>query len=330
MKRQVFSLATGLCLIYSAVLNASVCSNLIKTINNDINKSGSTIENKHLPWMNIYWLKKRLGSPIISRPEKSAPDNSAEEVTLEYTWHCPENEELRLSAIGNKKGLVTEINGQYSSEEGAEFFSVVLPQNKIMPPVAPKLPETKTQTPPAPIAKPVLKKVEPETPKPAAPEKVTQPPVKQQVKQETADPLAALLNPYNEYFQLSLKNKDQLVTDMTSKMKSFYKNLRNCTPGIYRYAIYLQSGFIFPVSTIEGKKKRLCKVGTVFTAPNVGEINAQCLYQAKNLAIYTDEEAESLIKGKSFDKAHPSIRDKVEAASCETYINGKLQPKLTE
>ena len=104
--------------------------------------------------------------------------------------------------------------------------------------------------------------------------------------------------------------------------------MRSCNPGIYRYAIYLQSGFIFPISTIEGKKNGSCKVETLFTVPKLGEVNAECLYKIKTLAVYTDQEAEVLIKGKSFDKTKPSLRDKTEAASCQTYINGKLQPKL--
>lgn len=305
MKQTAILFLGLLSLSYSALLNASVCSSVIKTINRDINQSGTTIQTKRLPWMNIYWLKKRLGAPQVSNP------HSSDETLLQYSWYCPENTELNMAVIANKEGLITEVHGQYSTEESAEYFSAVLPQNAAVPvAVAP----TKAIAPLPPAITP---------PKPIV---VSEP--KPEEKNPEEDSLAKLLNPYNEYFQSSFKTKDELFTDMTNKIQTFYKNMRSCMPGIYRYAIYLQSGFIFPVSTIDGKKKGLCKVDTLFSVPTVGQVNAQCLYQAKNLTVYTDAEAESLIKGKSFDKAHPSLRDKVEAASCETYINGKLQPKL--
>ncbi len=265
------------------------------------------IQNKRLPWMNVYWLKKRLGPAVLSNPEQTSANPSQ----LEYTWHCRENEELYLSVMTNAEGLVTEVNGQYTSEEGAAVFSATLPQNKMT-------------LPPPPIqTAPTLPTIAP----PSQPkEKIITPPPP--VKKEMDSALSKLLRPYNEAFQLSLESKDQLATDMMNKIKIFYTSMRNCTAGIFRYAIYLQSGFIFPVSTIEGEKNGSCKVNTVFTVPKVGEINARCEYKIKDLTVYTDEEAETLIKGKSFDKKNPSARDKAEAASCETYINGKLQPKL--
>ncbi len=309
MNQHALILSLGLfCLTYSAILNASVCSTLIRTIDNDIDQSGDAIHTKRLPWMNVYWLKKRLGPPVLGKPETT----SSNQAQLKYTWHCPENEEERLNVVVNDKGLVTEVKGLYTSEEKAEMFTASLPQNNL--PTAPALLSSPPPPPPQKLDLP-----------PSPPKEAPKPEIKQE---EPLNPLAKLLNPYNESFQSSFKTKEEVAADMSDKMKSFYNNMRSCTPGIYRYAIYLQSGFVFPISTIAGKKNGLCNVDTVFTVPEMGEIKARCSYKLDRLAAYTDEEADALIKGKNFDKTNPSLRDKAEAESCVTYINGKRQPKI--
>ncbi len=317
MKRQILLFSFGiLCFISPPLLNASVCSNLIKSIHRDVAQysSGDTMPAKHLAWMNIYWLKKRLGAAAISKNLDHTTDDPDKE-QLQYTWRCRENEDTRLIAVANRKGLITYIEGQYSSMDGADMFAVILPQNRFVPPIpAPK---------PAVVTPPATQTASPQVIPPLAPAPETTP-------APTTDSLAELLNPYNEHFHSAMRSKEELVNDMIDKMKLFYKNLRACSPGIYRYSIYLQSGFIFPVSTIEGENKGLCQVDTLFTVPNLGEVNAKCLYSQKDLGVYTDEEAEALVKGKSFDKNNPSPRDKAEAEACNTYVNGKLQPKLVK
>jgi hypothetical protein len=324
MKHVVMLFLGLLSLSFSALLNASTCGKLIRSIDHDINQAGESIQTIRLPWMNIYWLKKRLGSPRVTNP------HATDETLLQYSWSCPEGE-IFMTAIANKEGLITEVHGQYSSDQEAEYFSAILPQNTAIPATAPAPAASPPKAPlppppieqPKPVEKPVILPVTKPAEKPALP--ATNPVA---IKPVEEDPLTKLLNPYNENFQLSLKTKDELFNDMMQKIKNFYKNMRSCTPGIYRYAVYLQSGFIFPVTTIDGKKNGLCKVDTLFAVPTVGTVNAKCLYKLKSLEVYTDAEAEMLVKGKSFDKTHPSLRDKVEAAACETYINDKLQPKL--
>lgn len=329
MKQQILSFSIGLlCTIFPTLLNASACSSVIKSIHHDINEysQDNTITDKRFAWMNIYWLKKRLGTAAISNDLDHATGD--EDKQLQYTWRCSENTDTRLVAIANSKGLVTFVEGQYSSEAGAELFSVTLPQNRVtLPPpqtsnpapataapISPPTQQVPPPPPPIPEPKPTLK---PETAPPAKKEEVSE-----------SDPLAALFNPYNEYFHTSIHAKENLVNDMVSRMQIFYKNLRDCTPGIYRYSIYLQSGFIFPVSTIQGEHQGTCQVETLFTVPQLGKVNAKCSYKQSDLTIYTDDEAEALVKGKAFNKDNPSPRDKIEAKSCDTYVNGKLQPKL--
>jgi len=320
MKRQVLIFSFGLlCTIFPTLLNASACSTLIKNIHQDVGQysNGNSITGKRLAWMNIYWLKKRLGRASISKNLDTATGDPDKQ-QLQYTWHCPENEDTQLVAVANSKGLVTFIEGQYSSDAGAELFSAMLPQNRVSSSQMPTPITTPTAAPPPPIPEP-NPAPKPE-PAPAA-----------KTEESTAtDSLAALLNPYNEYFHTTIHTKENLVNDMISKMQFFYKNLRDCTPGIYRYSIYLQSGFIFPVSTIQGASKGTCQVETLFSVPQLGKINAKCNYPQKSLSVYTDDEAEALVKGKSFDKNNPSPRDKIEAEACDTYVNGKLQSKLVK
>ena len=78
------------------------------------------ISTKKLPWMNISCLKHRLGNAKLT---------TTDDRLTKYTWHCPENSDLFLSAYVNKNQKLVKIEGEYSSANGSGIFSTVLNAN---------------------------------------------------------------------------------------------------------------------------------------------------------------------------------------------------------
>lgn len=102
-------------MLFSLTAYAGSCSDLMDSINQDINRYASSIKDKSLPWMQISWLQKKLGHAN----KKALASNK-----LFYLWKCPDNDSAFLKVLTDQDGKIIIVSGQYSSENGAgEFFA---------------------------------------------------------------------------------------------------------------------------------------------------------------------------------------------------------------
>jgi hypothetical protein len=107
-----------LSLFASGFLHAASCENIIHQINQDSIKYSSSTQEKNLPWANLVWLKKNLGN---NTKQFKSTDN-----TMSYQWTC--------------KGILSKVEGRYSSEDGSHLFSLCVSDEcgevKSKPPIA--------------------------------------------------------------------------------------------------------------------------------------------------------------------------------------------------
>lgn len=94
--------------------NASECTDVINTINADINKYDNAILEKHLPWLSLFWIEQKLGHGQIRK---------LSEDTLRFEWTCPEENGTQLTIYTNKNRIPYKMEGVYSSDEGSGMFS---------------------------------------------------------------------------------------------------------------------------------------------------------------------------------------------------------------
>jgi len=106
-----------LLVLFPSLMHASTCANLANQINADTTKYAAAISRKTLPWMNLTWLKMQLGKAVI---QKISPNQ------MQYKWVCPENTDAYIAVITDNKGIITQIDGAYNSENGAGILSVCL------------------------------------------------------------------------------------------------------------------------------------------------------------------------------------------------------------
>lgn len=97
---------------------------------------------------------------------------------------------------------------------------------------------------------------------------------------------------YKEYFKTNITSFDQVQEEALSRVKSFYKVVRNCTPGIYQYMVVDLVGAVFYTSTIKGKQNNLCLVESTFVVPNKGAGTKSCRYTTVSQSLFTEEQAD--------------------------------------
>jgi len=293
MQRQALVYVLGFLLaLIPIITHATSCRDVTNTINEDIIKYASSLPNQLLPWMNLSWLQEQLGTV-------NAKETTTNQV--EYVWHC-ENDAGYLIAATDKNGNLVNIKGEYASNDGSGLFSTPISPNHPQHEFNQAIETIKT----APSTLPITE-------------------IGQIQAQADAKALAIKLNNYNEYFKSSLQTQEQLTTDISSKIKTYYLNLRQCIPGTYQYATPILQNLLFNTSIIHHQQEGLCIVETTYDIPEIGKVVLKCKYQPESLQLFTDEEAKVAALGDtSFDNDHPSALQKVTNSECRRYINGSL------
>jgi hypothetical protein len=122
---------------------------------------------------------------------------------------------------------------------------------------------------------------------------------------------------YKEYFKSKVTSFDQLQDEALSRVKSFYRVVRNCTPGIYQYMVVDLPGAVFYTSTIKGKENNVCVVESTFVVPNRGSGNKICRYTAVSQSLFTEDQADFDGAGNfAFDGTHITPFQQVAINDC--------------
>jgi hypothetical protein len=127
MSSRPLVLILSLSLLFAPILTqASTCSELASTINNDINNHHDDLAKQNFPWKNVAWLKKKLGRALPTNPASGQ---------VQYHWECAEEEDSSITLLMNTATKLTEIKGKYNQgEDGAGIFSACI--NCVPAPVA--------------------------------------------------------------------------------------------------------------------------------------------------------------------------------------------------
>jgi hypothetical protein len=119
MSSRPLVLVLSLSLLFAPILTqASTCSELANTINNDIKNHHDDLAKQNFPWKNVVWLKKKLGKALPTNPASGQ---------VQYHWDCAEEEDSAITLLMNTATKLTEIKGRYNQgEEGAGIFSACI------------------------------------------------------------------------------------------------------------------------------------------------------------------------------------------------------------
>jgi hypothetical protein len=101
-------------LLAPILANAAACEDIIEQIKHDTTQYGEAITNQHLPWMCLKWLQQKMGTPIAKISDQQQ---------TRYTWECNGSSDNKLTILIDNSGKLIQVDGQYSSERGAGFFS---------------------------------------------------------------------------------------------------------------------------------------------------------------------------------------------------------------
>lgn len=322
----------------TSAANPAVCQNLVQQISDDIKKYNLDVntQKSDLPWMNLSWLQLKLGptsstqaveklytwnnfqflqrATAFSKSFGVYPDNKQprnveeaiqtlgkpnsvkEQVFTKYVWRCTSENSSILEVYADEDNQLAYVTGN-SCQGLCADFSVQL-QPALSADV--KLPEVKIETPPAP-ATPVPS---PEVPTPPA----------------SFD--QASINIYNQHYQTNFTDANQVQTNMIERMKMYYLNLRNCTPGENQLAVNMGGKPVFAVAEIKGKQNDLCMIqeGTQIGSQRIIKI---CNYEPRTLQFFTDPEATAIASGNTtFSSPNLAELQRAELTQCKIYING--------
>lgn len=115
-------------LLLTSISHASNCSSVANEINRDISKYSITLGQKKLAWMNLNWLKQVLGPAQV---QKVSPDE------LQYKWVCPEESDAYIAVVANRQGRINNIDGVYSTDDGAGTLSLCVSCLSVTKPAPP-------------------------------------------------------------------------------------------------------------------------------------------------------------------------------------------------
>jgi hypothetical protein len=102
-----------------SLLQASPCTDVTNQIHQDTQKYAATIQNQHLPWMNLTWLQQKLGKAELTK---------ISDTQTQHEWQCPNGADDTLTVLADKTGIIS-VNGKFTSEESAGLFSACLSTN---------------------------------------------------------------------------------------------------------------------------------------------------------------------------------------------------------
>ncbi len=235
--------------------NASLCQEMTNKINSDLTAYAASIQQKHLPWMSLSWVQRRLGNGH----EMKVAENQ-----IQYEWRCGEETDAVLFIQTNQEKAITNVHGVYSSNEGSGLFSM-----DFNPPIQP-------------VAS--VKKIA-----------ENQGSVQKSVNIQSKSMLLAQgIKEYNQRFNTAIQNLEQLRVDITAKVRDYAANLRLCKPGVYRYAIPGLPHLLFFTSLIQGQQNNRCLVDSSYQQGE-NKMLIKCHYRPESLGVFTDEYVESLV-----------------------------------
>lgn len=310
---------------------ASSCAAVIKQIGNDIIGSparGGTVSDQPLVWKNLSWLQAQLGqtqpksviedlyqwesytlilregkptSQLGTLPTTSSNVNVSKVPTLgeamtalgqpkkhvtakmsEYLWTCPDNG-ATLKILTDDKGDVVDVLGKTCAlnDPTCSEFAYNLGKSSLMRQEDVKMVQT------AEVATDV------ETDK--------------------------MLKAYNANFLAGIKGKNELKNDMAIRLKKFYTALRQCSPGIYKYAAPSGTGssIIFYTATIKTATVQTCPVDLEYNIPGSNKGEGKCNFQLDSVPLFTDQAAEA-IAGSAVNAAQSALEiEKILKTQCE-------------
>jgi hypothetical protein len=194
------------CYFMSALpASASTCEDVINHINTDIRKNEQATNTKSFPWQNVSWLQKKLGTANKTlSPEKQT----------QYTWRCQSNPDVFLTISVDEQDAVIQVEGGYSSENGAGLFSEKFTQSK------------------SPVSQ------QSETAQPAKqdhhdPVEITATAGKED---DTNLALEQAAKDFKTWFGLDVP-KDKIIETASELLSDFYQKLKLCKPGNYKYPV---------------------------------------------------------------------------------------------
>jgi len=287
MRKQFILSIVTLFFISNGWAESSHCIATLKQINNDYIKYGNSITSHDLSWMKVAWLENNLGHPKVAKNELNQ---------IQYTWKCNSND-FMVAQISADHAKINNLNGQISSDEGAQAFNIDLPVPSIpqngLPnqatssttnkdytvvevtegPMTITYPNGTTKTiQPKPGKAPMLQKVEIQPIKPIV---IKESPQMEEegTKEDIAD--------YNKTFNTSFKNEEELKVDAKKRADAFLTKLKSCIPGDYTF---FQGAVL--TSTIKGKQGDVCLVDISMSLAGVGVYSLSCAFQPQNLLDY--------------------------------------------
>jgi hypothetical protein len=93
------------------------CNAIVNSINTDINKYATSIQKQNLPWRKLSWFQAKLGQ---------AKNEFVSKNKSKYKWSCTANNETFIIITTDQNDALTDVMGQYNSENGAGLFSLHL------------------------------------------------------------------------------------------------------------------------------------------------------------------------------------------------------------
>lgn len=302
------------------------CKNIIAQIRSDLAAYSDPIQRQNLSWMNVSWLKQKLGQPHTQTtydyvykwpayslfigtdgtkgeygilPKGIHPQTFAEaaavlgrpkktifEKLAENQWNCPVNNSS-LTLLTTGSAQITNIMGKdCSASDKCNMFFY-----------SPGSSELKRQF---------------------AQESSRQ-------EQIASAMLTTRLRNYNNIYKTAFISQDELDTDMTLRIKNYYSSIRQCRQGIYYYVMPVLQDFLYHTAVIRPQKDGHCMVNTSYTIPQIGKVDLKCNYQPDSLQLFTDAEAAAALTNTTpFNDTHPSEMQKVIEGQCKRYIDGVL------
>ena len=304
--------------------SSNICLNVINQIRMAIDDH--SVQNPDLPWKNLSTLKQLLGQPqieslsnhlyqwnnysLLQKADGSTisfgtlpkgvkansftkvtsilgvPKSTMNENLIQYQWMCADNN--RLTVLTNENGKMLKILGQSCMDSACSSFSTQFEQSDLYM-------------------------------------KMNQQAVNQVTTQENVT-LNQAIKDYNAFFKTSFTRETELNADNLPRIKKYFSQVRQCTPGTHQYGLPVLMSYVFPTSTIQGKQNNLCAVETAYNMPQVGKVTHKCQFRTGSLALFTDQEAENVAAGMvSINTSHPTPLQKTLNLECQTYVNGELQ-----
>lgn len=256
MKR-IFIATLGVYLLNFSAIFAASCDNITTQIHKDINMYSDTIKNQHLPWMNLVWLQKTLGSG-----SKLITDYQ-----IHYRWNCA-NTDAWLDAAVDNNNHVMNISGQYSTADSAGNFSADLSQSQ--------QPVTQPAKTVATVKQPLV---------------VTQPKDDnagiQQSQADFKEWFNANLQNNNEIMNYALQSITHYFTELRHCTPGTYKYAIS-----NMHKDKLQPAYFLAMSTIQGIDHDVCAVDYAVKLNNRVQLT-KCKFSEGSLSWFTDENAKA-------------------------------------